>query len=670
MVRYIRFGASGLVTGLCVAVAAAGQPARPFVHSLFQDHMVLQRGKPACVWGWTKPGATVRVELAGRGASAEAEADGRWLARLGPFEAGGPHELKITGPQSVTVKDVLIGEVWVCSGQSNMQFNLGTIKDGGKAIREADDPTIRFLCLFAPNGEFGSKQPLEDLSVTKGDWQVCTPRTAERCSATAYFFGRAIQRHLKVPVGLIVSALNGSPIEAWISKKALMSLPVYSKGGRFSPDWDPNDTPVPYWYVPCARYNAQIRPLAPFAIRGFLFYQGETNAMWGRGLRYRELLPLLIRDWRECWGDESLPFIPIQLANTFGAQDPNRPFAGRCKWAEVQEAQLRARRVPHTETAVILDLCDGDLHPPNKPGIGQRAARVARKVAYGEDLVVMGPTFREMKVEGGKARLYFDDLGGGLLSRDGRPLRFFNVAGEDKRFVVAEAAIDGDTVVVSSPQVARPAAVRYAWATNPLGVNFLNRAGLPAPPFRTDDWNDESRPTAAFSHKASGADAPVAVVFDGSKSRDPEQNIVSLAWDFGDGATATGPGPVHVFGKGGTYNVRLTVLHRGTPQGRGRLGLPCRRLGRPRPGPGRHRWPVPLSAQAGGLTVRYFGDRYLFSVQKGICPRISCVHCCGALHGRGRAGIMNGSSCFAIRRRQAGACSAGSSRACCGRCAP
>jgi len=551
--------ARGAILAMLLSRVALAGEAKPFLHSLFHDHMVIQRGVAAPVWGWTTPGAKVTAEMAGKSAIATADKDGRWEAKLGPFEAGGPHALKIAGPQSVTISDVLVGEVWVCGGQSNMQFNLSTIHDDGKAIREADEPSIRFLCLFAQNSDLGSETPLDDLSATKGRWETCTPASAGRCSATAFFFGRELQRHLKVPVGLVVSALNGSPIEAWISRDALMTLPVYSKGGEFSPDWDPFKTPVPNWNVPCARYNAQIHPLAPFAIKGFIFYQGETNAMWGRGRRYRELLPLMIRTWRQCWGGEPLPFVVIQLVNTFGAQDPSKPFPRRCTWAEVQEAQLMARKMEKVDTAVIVDLGDGDIHPRNKPAIGARAARVARKIAYGEDLVPTGPAYSRMEIEDSAIRLHLDCVGTGLVASDGQPLRFFNIAGDDMDFKVAHAAIDGSTVVVSCPEVAKPVAVRYAWASNPKGVNFFNKEGLPASPFRTDDWNPDSMPKAAFAFHASGKDAPVAVVFDPGASADPENNLVTFRWDFGDGSTATGARATHIYKKGGDYTVKLTV---------------------------------------------------------------------------------------------------------------
>jgi len=457
---------------------------KPLVHSLFQDHMVLQRDVKVPIWGWTEPGRKVAVEVAGETAEAAAGQDGRWLVTMGPFKAGGPHTIKVAGPTSVTLNDVMIGDVWVGSGQSNMHLTGPDKEDAATA----DDPAFRFLMACPGNEDFGSPRPLEYFAVTKGQWRVCRPDGAGHCSKTAFYFGRALRQQLKVPVGLIVVALNGSPIEAWIPRESLMTLPEHVENGKFKYPWSLS------WgngQFPYCRYNAQIHPLAPFAIKGFLWYQGETNA--GRDpIRYRDLLPMLIKDWRALWGGEPIPFITVQL-HLAGQFDPKRPPSSRReKWVELEEAQRMSLKVPQTGLVVTVDLADRDsLHPPNKKGISERAVLVARKVAYGEDVVALGPIYKGMKVEGEAVRLSFDSVGGGLASKDGQPLRYFAIAGEDRKFVWAEARIDKDTVLVSSPQVKSPVAVRYAWGSGQKEANLGNREGLPASPFRTDDWSDK-----------------------------------------------------------------------------------------------------------------------------------------------------------------------------------
>jgi len=485
-----------LIGALCAgADDAAGVPTRAYLHSLFQDHMVLQRGKPVPVWGWSDPGAVITVRCAGATVTATGDADGRWLASLPAMAAGGPHVLEISGPRSVTISDVLVGDVWVCSGQSNMQGTLdkADIAGNAEALAKADVPGIRFLTA-SPGNDNGSEVPLDDFGVTRGNWQVCSSQSADKLSRTAYFFGRQLRDHLKVPIGLIVPSLNGSPIESWLPRAALMSLPDYAVDGRFYAADDPFGEIIPHWHLPTARFNSLIHPLAPFAITGFLWYQGETNAAWRHpGDRYAKLLELLIRSWRACWQDDQLPFITIQLPATPRNKDV-KEVPKRSGWAEVQDGQRQSLRLPRTGLTITMDLGDGDLHPKTKDKIGARAALAARQVAYGEAIVGMGPTFIAAATAGGAMRLTFANVGGGLVASDGEALRFFMIAGEDRRFVWATATIDGESVVVSSPQVAKPVAVRYGWLQNGL-VNFVNREGLPASPLRSDNWDEVDEKT-------------------------------------------------------------------------------------------------------------------------------------------------------------------------------
>lgn len=480
---------------LAVATLSAGEtsplPTRAFVHSLFHDHMLVQRGRPVPVWGWTTPGVEVTVACGSASVSGIAADDGRWQVTLPAMPAGGPHRLVISGPRMVTIEDVLVGDVWVCSGQSNMQGNLDRTNNA-EAIATASFPHIRFLSAI-PGNDNGSEVPLDDFANTRGTWQVCSPASADKLSRTAFFFGRGLHQHLQVPIGLIVVALNGSPIEAWMPRPTLMSLPSYEVDGGFYAADDVFGEIIPHWHLPCTRFNSLIHPLAPYAISGFLWYQGETNAAWRHpDDRYADLLTLMIRGWRACWR-EDLPFITIQLPSTPRVTEP-REIPGRNPWAEIQDAQARSLRLPRTGVAITLDLGDGDLHPKTKDRIAARAVLAARQVAYGEAITGMGPTFTSLRRAGATLRLTFANCGSGLISSDGAPLRGFLVAGADRRFAWADARIDGDEVVIVNAQVQEPVAVRYAWLKDGV-TNLGNSEGIPASPFRTDTWEEPGERT-------------------------------------------------------------------------------------------------------------------------------------------------------------------------------
>lgn len=644
--------ACSLAAPVSSAEAAAD---RPFLHPLFTDNMVLQRGIRAPVWGWTDPGREVKVSMAGKSATAVADADGKWMARLGPFKAGGPHTLSVSGPTTATVQNVLVGDVWICSGQSNMEQGIGAAKNPQEEIAAANYPQIRLF--MVPN-----RIALEPQNLVSAQWQVCSPETVAAggwggFSAVGYFFGRQLHQDVKVPIGLIDSNWGGTIAEAWTSAEGLKKVPDfapaldqlaqtaadlrkgagafeqrmrewYAKGDPGSaaepgwadpaldasawksmklpvlweqaglPDYDGivwfrkeveipeawagkelklslgpiddrdttwfngtrvggmNEHNVPRTYAipgalvkagravvavrvldtggaggiygtpdqlklelpgdaaaplsladdwtynasaPLAKmapvpqrvennpnvvtvlYNGMIAPLAPFGIKGAIWYQGESNC--GRAKQYQTLLPTMIADWRAHFGVGDFPFLIVQLANFMATQ----PQPGESAWAELREAQqLTALKTPRTGMAVIIDIGEAaDIHPKNKQDVGKRLALAARAIAYGEKIEHSGPEYRSMKVEGNRVRLRFSHVGGGLLARDGGKLQGFAIAGADKRFVWADAVIDGETIVVSSPQVAKPVAVRYAWADNPM-CNLVNGAGLPASPFRTD----------------------------------------------------------------------------------------------------------------------------------------------------------------------------------------
>lgn len=458
---------------------------KPFLHPLFRDRMVLQRDVPAPIWGWTTPGADVTVSIAAQTASTKAAADGRWLARVGPLKAGGPFELKISGPQQVIIHEVLVGDVWLCSGQSNMRGQGVPAEDAAAA----DYPQIRYLSLNPTAESYDGGEPFETFEGYKADWQPCTPAAAKNFSRVAFYFGEALHKAHDVPIGLVVCSYDGSCIEAWMPKPTLASLPeLQLEGGGWRPNWNLS------WGgggMPFIRYNAHIAPLAPFAFRGVLWYQGESNANASTSIRYRDLLTLMIRDWRTAFGDQKLPFVLIQL-HGFGKLDTNRPPGGRREpWVELQESQLAvARAVPLVGCAVTTDLAkEQSLHPPDKKSISRRAAQVARAIAYGEDVPAYGPLYKAMTIDGDAIRLSFEHSDG-MATRDGKPLRYFAIAGQDHKFQWAQATIAGDEVLVRSEKVTKPVAVRYVWGTAQQEANLTNKSGLPAPAFRTDNWSD------------------------------------------------------------------------------------------------------------------------------------------------------------------------------------
>ena len=433
------------------------------------------------------------MEFAGQTKTATAAEDGKWLVKLDPMPASAePRTLTVIAEnpkskiQNSKFSDLLVGDVWLCSGQSNMRGQGVVAEDA--AI--ANYPQIRVLNVNPGADSYDAAEPTETFEGYKAAWELCTPDAARHFSRVAFYFAEALHAQHRVPVGVIVSSYDGSFIEAWMPKDTLAALPEYSVGGSFRPAWNLS------WgggQTPFIRYNAHIAPLAPFALRGVLWYQGESNANALTSIRYRDLLTLMIRDWRRLFGNEALPFVAIQL-HSFGKLDTARPPSDRREtWIELEESQLAvARSVPHVGCAVTLDLTkEQSLHPPDKKSIGRRAALVARKVAYGEDIVASGPLYKAMEVEGDKVRVTFESLGGGLDAKGGEPLKYFAIAGEDRRWVWADAKNEGDSVIVSSAKVKAPVAVRYAWGSGQQEANLFNKAGLPGAAFRTDSWVSE-----------------------------------------------------------------------------------------------------------------------------------------------------------------------------------
>jgi sialate O-acetylesterase len=429
-------------------------PARADVQlpSVLGSHMVLQRDKPLPVWGWADPGEEVKVEFAGKEAVTKADAKGNWRVTLPAQKANATGQrLTVTGKNKVELEDVLVGEVWVGSGQSNMEWWLASTQKAKEATAAATHPNIRLFHVRRVT----ASSPLRDLPVVdaKVTWKACTPETAPQFSAVLYYFGVRLHKDLDVPVGLINSSWGGSPIEPWtVGQKG-------PSGGM---------------------YNGMISPLVPFPIRGVIWYQGESNV--GNGVKYRDKMEALISGWRRIWGKD-MPFYFVQIAPFSGYRPPG-------SLPPLWEGQVAALKIPGTGMAVTTDLVDDvkDIHPQNKKDVGDRLALWALAKTYGKkDLVYSGPLYKSMKVEGDKVRLSFAHTAGGLKSRDGKPLTEFEVAGEDGKFVPAEAKIEGETVVVHAGGVASPTQVRFGWS-NTANPNLANKAGLPASPFRTKDW--------------------------------------------------------------------------------------------------------------------------------------------------------------------------------------
>jgi sialate O-acetylesterase len=499
--------------------AAASAEVKP--SPLFSDHVVLQRGMAVPVWGTADPGETIKVTLNGHSRSTRAGADGKWLVRLRKLKAGGPYELQIQGKNSITIHDVLVGEVWLASGQSNMVFTVSKkaapfagMLDEDKEIAAANYPTIRMFTVktlksFAPQDNLG------------GEWEVCSPQTVPGFSAVGYLFARDLQQQLHVPVGILTVAYGASTAESWLPRQALEADPELkpmldrfdalesfykTHPGAMTADAPPGPQPinarpakpgplrdpVQDQHQPTVLFNGMLHPVIPYAIRGAIWYQGESIVGGKAGVTlYPHVMATLVTQWRQMWDEGDFPFYAVQLPALKNVS--NNPM--------VREAQAQILSLPNTGLAVTIDVGDPDnVHPKNKEPVGERLALIALANAYSRKLEYSGPRFSFMRIEGNSIRIHFTHVDGGLVAKDG-PLKWFQIAGADQHFVDADAAIDGDTVVVKSASVAAPVAVRYAWANYPLGCNLYNAAGLPAAPFRTDEWDALAEIAQEFTGK-------------------------------------------------------------------------------------------------------------------------------------------------------------------------
>ncbi len=518
--RFVR--TRSLAAALCgTFLLATLAPAEVKPAALFSDHMVLQSGMAVPIWGMADPGEKVAVTFNGKTTTATADANGKWTVHLPKLKSGGPYEMTIAGKKAgdtpIVVKDVLVGEVWLGSGQSNMEFYVSKngpghapygLLDEEKEIAAANYPQVRMFTVK----DTKSYTPLADVV---GEWKVCSPETVANFSAVGYLFARDLNQALKLPVGIILSAYGASTAEAWVPRDALAADPllkpmldkldaredyfkahpgandagappspqtINARPGRPGPLRDPAQDQ----HQPTVLFNAMIHPLLPYAIRGAIWYQGESIVGGANGLRlYGHVMDTLVTQWRSLWGEGNFPFYVVQLP---GQQNvSNNPM--------VREEQAKILSLPNTGMAVVLDTSEAkNVHPHNKEPLGDRLSRIALANVYGRKIEYSGPVFASAKVEGGAIRVKFSHAAG-LTAKDG-PLKWFQIAGADQKFVDADAKIEGDSVVVSSPEVTAPVAVRYAWDNYPATANLYNGAGLQAAPFRTDDW-DAMPPIAA-----------------------------------------------------------------------------------------------------------------------------------------------------------------------------
>jgi sialate O-acetylesterase len=499
---------------------------------VFSNNMVLQRNATVPVWGTAGKGEEISVEFQGQKKTAIAE-DGRWRVAFENLKPGGPYTMTVSGSNTIVFDNVLVGEVWVCGGQSNMAWKLMNSEGGKDEIAAGDNPAIRLLAI--PSQAGGGRNSLGDES----GWRECTSETKGNFSGVGYFFGKAINEALGVPVGLISNAVGGTSAVQWIPKEALDANPdlaFYKEDlAHASAVFEANKPAIMEKYEQSVRnyeedlakakangtrapgrpsiprdpavgnrrpgglFETLTVPLVPYAIQGVIWYQGESDT--GRGEQYHALFSSMIGEWRKAWGQGDFPFLFVQLAayrGNAGRGDESLFKRMSEGWPRLRESQLKTLAVKNTAMAVAIDLGEEmDIHPRNKKSVGERLALAARATVYGEDIVYSGPIYKSSKVENGKVQIAFDHIGSGLASGGG-DLRGFAIAGEDGKFVPAQARIEEKRVIVSSPEVPDPAYARYGWDSF-TDCNLYNKEGLPASPFRTDDL-----PMADFSAATPG----------------------------------------------------------------------------------------------------------------------------------------------------------------------
>lgn len=433
---------------------------------VFADHMVLQRGQNVALWGWAEPGESVQIQTPFERQQMTANEEGKWMTRLRPMRAGGPIEITLKGTNEIVLKDILIGDVWVCSGQSNMEWRVKSSNNPDEEVANANWPNIRLFDVK----KTPKIDPANDVELD-APWLPCSPESISNFSAVGYFFGRKLHQELNIPIGLISTNWGGTRIEPWTPPAGFEAVDAVKE--------IPNNINRENYNqgTPTALYNGMVHGLVPFSIKGAIWYQGESNRH--DGMLYHEKMKALITGWRKVFEQPNLPFYYVQLAPFIYKND--QPDVLPKLW----ESQLATLSVPHTGMAVTTDIANlNDIHPKNKQDVGLRLALWALAKDYRRPVVYSGPLYRSMISEGNRIRLLFDHANG-LSSSDGKPLTWFTIAGEDGKFVDATAEIDCGTIVVSSPDVPNPTAVRFGWHQE-AEPNLVNSAGLPASPFRTD----------------------------------------------------------------------------------------------------------------------------------------------------------------------------------------
>lgn len=475
---------------ITLAVLSSSSLAHTRLPSIFGSNMVLQQKQPNRVWGWGDAGDKIVVGIADQRKETTVGNDGKWQVTLDPMAAGGPHRLEIKGHDRIAFDNVMVGEVWICSGQSNMQWPIRASDDADLEAMTASYANIRLISV----PQVGTQEPQADFD---GEWQVCTPQTANEFSAVGYFFGRQLHQTLDVPIGLIDDAWGGSACEAWINREKLKSDGRFDAllkhwedvEARLAKEDDPREKrQLTGNQRPANIYNGVLKPTIGYGIKGVIWYQGESNA--SRAYQYRQLFPFMIQTWRDEWQQGDFPFYWVQLAD----YRDEKPDPADSDWAELREAQSMTMGLPNTGEAVIIDLGEAhDIHPKNKQDVAKRLARWALANDYGyRELAFRSPSYKSMGTKGNAIVLTFEHVGGGLDTFDVRDPVGFTIAGDDRIFRNAKAQLLGTgrgvtQIKVWNDDVDSPVAVRYAWADNPV-CNVQNQEGLPLTPFRTDDW--------------------------------------------------------------------------------------------------------------------------------------------------------------------------------------
>jgi sialate O-acetylesterase len=528
MKRMFRNSVSTLAVIVFLCGMTVNLSAKTTIPKVFGDNMVLQRNIAVPVWGWAVKGDKITVSFNNQTQTAIADDKGNWMVKLSAMKANKtPQIMTIAGTDKITYKNILVGDVWLCSGQSNMEFGVGGSLNVKQETAAANYPDIRLIKFRHAQKDIPQKNV-----IIQRNWSVCSPKTVRGFSAAAYFFARRLYKDLKIPIGLISSSWGGTRVEPWtapcgfnsipelqsIAKKVNATIPTTDEGNKAYKEYcaklktwlteaesalDKKEMPPSAPQKPSVGeshqsptkiFNAMIKPIIPYAIKGAIWYQGESNG--GEGMSYYHKKKALIGGWRKLWNQGDFPFYYVQLANYRKSNSKNA--AGGDGWAKLRDAQRCLLDYKNTGMATIIDIGEaGNIHPKNKKDVGERLALWALAKDYGKDIVYSGPLFKDIKIDGNKAVISFDCVGGGLIVgekeglnptrevKDGK-LKWFAISGKDKKWYWADAVIDGDTVVATSEKVSEPIAVRYAYAMNPEGCNLYNKEGLPASPFKTD----------------------------------------------------------------------------------------------------------------------------------------------------------------------------------------